>query len=178
MPVQRKVAVRTLQLGMTHAETAQELECSLSTVGVHASRAKRKLRVALASLTTVITCCVSLLRFGSRRTTPAAGGTPPIRFPADLGLTEIIVLVCLACTAWIGLAATGMFGQSNKDVARSLLKLGREGIRIKGEQIAMGVRSISAALRLPADSTDHRPATGNPNRETSSNLELPRNPRG
>ncbi|MFF2519429.1 RNA polymerase sigma factor [Streptomyces sp. NPDC058086] len=74
LPLQQRRVMLLRELGMTQAEAAQVLGSAPGTVGVHAHRAIRALRVTLVGLGTALVAWTTwFMTFGERETTPAAG---------------------------------------------------------------------------------------------------------
>ncbi|MGV9567890.1 sigma-70 family RNA polymerase sigma factor [Streptomyces sp. NPDC003480] len=106
-PQQRRVMLLTRELGMTQAQAARVLGSAPGTVGVHAHRAIRALRVTLVGLGVVLVAWTTwFLTFGKREIIPAAG----IESPAD-AVTVVFagtVGVLLAVVVMLVIGATGV----------------------------------------------------------------------
>lgn len=92
---QRRAFLLTRELGMTQEQAAQVMKTATGTVGVHAHRAIRALRVALVGVGPALAgwATVSIVR-GKREIIPAAGGTaPPAVYAAAMGALYVAGLI-------------------------------------------------------------------------------------
>jgi RNA polymerase sigma-70 factor (ECF subfamily) len=118
---QRRVMLLTRELGMTQMEAAQVLGSAPGTVGVHAHRAIRALRVTLVGLSTALVAWISWCRaVGIRGVIPAAG----IDSPAGAVTLGLATMVGVLLTVLVGLvmATTGNSSRRWTEVMKALLK--------------------------------------------------------
>ncbi|MFG3172916.1 sigma-70 family RNA polymerase sigma factor [Streptomyces sp. NPDC048200] len=118
---QRKVMLLTREMGFTQAEAARVLGAAPGTVGVHAHRAIRALRVTLVGLGSALVALVTwVASVGVREVSPAAGIATPVG-AVTLGLTGtigILMSVLAGLLAW----TTGAGGLRVSEVLRALAK--------------------------------------------------------
>lgn len=103
---QRRVMLLTRELGMTQAEAAEVLGSAPGTVGVHAHRATRALRITLVGLGTAFVAWTTwLMTLGRREIIPAAG----LQSPAGAVTLGLAGTVGVLLTVLVGLVmwATG-----------------------------------------------------------------------
>jgi RNA polymerase sigma-70 factor (ECF subfamily) len=118
---QRRVMLLTRELGMTQMEAAQVLGAAPGTVGVHAHRAIRTLRVTLVGLSTALVAWISWCRaVGLREVIPAAG----IDSPAGAVTLGLATTVGVLLTVLVGLVMATMENSSRRwtEVMKALLK--------------------------------------------------------
>jgi len=121
---QRRVMLLTRELGFTQAEAARMLGSAPGTVGVHAHRATKALRVTLVGLGTALVTLITWVAMGGRRDViPAAGIESPVT-AVTLGLTGtigILISVLLGgLVSWT--TGTGAGGLRWSHVLRALRK--------------------------------------------------------
>ncbi|MER5201192.1 sigma-70 family RNA polymerase sigma factor [Streptomyces sp. NPDC002755] len=96
-PQQRKVILLTQELGMTQAEAARVMGAAPGTVGVHAHRAVRALRVSLVGLgVALVVWAAGSLMFGVRSIIPAAG----IGMQVGIAVVQVILSIGAATVLW------------------------------------------------------------------------------
>lgn len=118
---QRRVMLLTRELGMTQMEAAQVLGTAPGTVGVHAHRAIRALRVTLVGLGTVLVALITwVMTVGQREIIPAAG----IDSPAGAVMLSLTGMIAVLSSVLAGLmaTATGVGGMRWRELLRELLK--------------------------------------------------------
>ncbi|MET9735202.1 sigma-70 family RNA polymerase sigma factor [Streptomyces sp. NPDC006458] len=149
---QRKVMLLTWELGMTHAEAAQVLRIAPGTVGVHAHRAIRALRVTLVCLGTALVAWTNwIMTAGRREIIPAAG----IESPADvvtLGLTSTVVVL-------ISVLA-GLVTWTRRDIGLRWAQLLRA--LLKPAESAQASRDETGSPSASAETETPEPTTGFP----------------
>lgn len=96
-PQQRKVMLLTQELGMTQAEAARVMGAAPGTVGVHAHRAVRALRVSLVGLgVALVAWAAGNLMFGARSIIPAAG----MGVQVGIAAAQVILSIGAATVLW------------------------------------------------------------------------------
>ncbi|MFJ9818617.1 RNA polymerase sigma factor [Streptomyces sp. NPDC101151] len=143
---QRRVMLLTRELGMTQAEAAQVLGSAPGTVGVHAHRAIRALRVTLVGLGTVLVAWTTwFMTFGRREIIPAAGIESPVGAVtlSFAGTVGVLVTVLVGLVMW----ATGDISPRWAQVVQVLRKAVTRA-RVGRDNIS---RSSTSAGTVPPD---------------------------
>ncbi|MFF7771767.1 sigma-70 family RNA polymerase sigma factor [Streptomyces massasporeus] len=91
---QRRAFFLTRELGMTQAQAAEVMRTATPTVGVHASRAIKTLRVALVTLgTSLVVWVTGQLATGARQIIPGSGReADPVQYAATVSLVLLVGL--------------------------------------------------------------------------------------
>lgn len=118
---QRRVLLLTRELGMTQTDAARVLGSATGTVGVHAHRAIRALRVTLVGLSTPLVALVTWgMTFGNREIIPAAGLDSPAG-AVTMGLTGTVAVLISVLVGLMAIA-TRDGGMRWRQILRELLK--------------------------------------------------------